>query len=99
MKSLVLLTGTNETLKYAESLQQFGEVKILRYDTPGGSDQSLYLGVKEVAPDFIVYVGSRWGPQPSITTLANINNSIAPMIHLCSDAADSPWWDLLREYH
>lgn len=99
MKSLVLLTGTNETQKYAESLRAFGEVAILQYDLAGRTDQLLYDLAKEAAPDFIAYIGSRWGHQPSISTLARINEKIAPMAHICSDAADQPWWDLLREYH
>lgn len=70
----------------------------LAYDSPGVTEASLYASAKAAAPDFIVYIGSRWGLQPSISTLATINEKIAPMIHLCSDAADVPWHDLLRDY-
>lgn len=99
MKLLVLLTGTNETLKYAESLEMFGPVSTLQYDVSGRSDQLLFDKAKEAAPDFIAYIGSRWGYQPTISTLSRINEKLAPMVHICSDAADQPWWDLLREYH
>ncbi len=99
MRSLVLKTQTNETDKYAQSLEIFGPVDTLVYDIIERSDQSLYNKANEVAPDFIAYIGSRWGHQPSIATLARINETIAPMVHICSDAADNPWWDLLRAYH
>ncbi len=99
MRSLVMITGTNEVTKYAESLEMFGPVSTLQYDLTGRYDQVLFDKAKEAAPDFIAYIGSRWGHQPSISTLARIKEKIAPMVHICSDAADNPWWDLLREYH
>lgn len=101
MKTLFLLTSSNEVLKYSETLAnlKWGDVTHITYDIPGTSDHGLYAAVKAQAPDLIVYVGSRWGLQPAITTLCKITNSIAPMIHLCSDAADMPWYDLLRDYH
>lgn len=100
LKSLFLITGTSEVPKYADSLRNLnlGEVGMLQYDLVDRSDQLLYSKIKEFAPDFIVYVGGVFGKQPSIAALAHITNNIAPMIHLCSDAADQPWWDLLRRY-
>lgn len=100
-KALFLSTSTNETTKYGESLECIGgwEVGWVRYDEPEVTDQTLYTAVKGHAPDFMVYIGSRWGPQPSTHTLAQLNANVAPMVHLCSDAADPPWWDLLKEYH
>lgn len=101
LKSLFLITGTSEVPKYADSLRNLnlGEVGMLQYDLVDRSDQLLYSKIKEFAPEFIVYVGSVFGKQPSIAALAHITDKIAPMIHLCSDAADSPWHHLLREYH
>lgn len=101
MKALFLLTGSSEVLKYAQGFEnlKFGEVVHMRYDEPGRSEQMLYDRVKDAKPDLIVYVGSRWGLIPSIATLAQINSKVAPMVHFCSDAADYPWHDLLREYH
>lgn len=101
MKSLFLSTSTNECSKYPESLRKlgWGEVETQFYDTPGVTDSGRYEAIQAYAPDFIVYIGSRWGIQPAIATLCKINYSVAPMIHLCSDAADMPWHDLLREYH
>jgi hypothetical protein len=101
MKALFLLTSTNEVLKYFEGLAALPgwEATSLFYDQIGGSEQLLYSRTKEYAPDLIVYIGSRWGMTPSTAILANMNNHIAPSIHICSDAADVPWWDMLLDYH
>lgn len=96
----MLSTSSNETTKYAHSFEVGvgGNVDILRYDGEFTQEAALYSAAKDLAPDFIIYIGSAWGPQPSLATLARINAKIAPMVHLCSDAADPPWWHLLREY-
>lgn len=101
MHSLFLSTSSNETDKYAESIRilHYGDVSMVRYDPLDSSDQVIWGKIKEKSPDFVVYVGSRWGKQPSISCLSQINAKVAPMIHLCSDAADQPWFDLLRDYH
>lgn len=100
MKALFLLTGTNETVKYADSLGGLGhEIDHLRYDLPGLSDEKLYAQIKEKAPDLVVYIGSRWGKTPSTSILSCIANRVAPSVHICSDAADPPWHDMLRDYH
>ena len=99
MKTLFLVTGTNEVVKYADSLGGLGhQIRLLRYDLPGLSDATLFSRIKEEAPEFIVYIGSRWGQQPGASALASINAKIAPMVHICSDAADTPWHDALRQY-
>lgn len=96
----MLSTSSNETTKYAHSFEigVGGKVDIIRYDTEEASETKLYADVKAAKPDFIIYIGSAWGRQPALATLTNINAKIAPMVHLCSDAADPPWWPLLREY-
>lgn len=99
MKSLVLSTSTNETTKYSDGLKRFGEVKLLAYDTLGHSESLMLAQAREYQPNLIVYIGSRWGQMPSMAALAQMNSSLAPMVHICSDAADPPWWDLLQEYH
>lgn len=101
MRTLFMSTSSNETDKYCDTFRalKWGEVEMLRYDVGGTTDSGRYESIKAFAPDFIVYIGARWGIQPAIATLCKINHSIAPMVHICSDAADPPWHDLLREYH
>ena len=101
MKAVFLETSTSEVQKYGDGLRslKWGEVLSLKYDLPGGSEDLLYERAHEFKPDLIVYIGTRWGPQPSIVTLSRMTQKIAPTVHICSDAADMPWWDLLRTYH
>lgn len=100
MKAVMLSTSSNETTKYAHSLESVigSPVEIIRYDTGHAHESTLYEQVVAAKPEFVLYIGSAWGVMPSTTMLAKINHHIAPMVHLCSDAADPPWWPLLREY-
>ena len=101
MRILFLSTSSNETIKYAESLGCLNpeSVAIIRYDDENYVDSLVIAKAKEYAPDFTVYIGSRWGAQVTILTLARLNAEIARTVHICSDAADPPWHDLLMEYH
>lgn len=101
MRSLFLSTSSGETYKYLESLEclNLGPCSMLRYDAPEETDATVYVKAKAFAPDLIVYIGGCFGKQPATHTLARINGDIAPMVHICSDASDAPWWGLLRQYH
>ena len=110
MKALFVTSATNETIKYAESFACMPgcETKSVRYTNrkprkgglveQGLLDAEVYQAALDYQPDFIVYIGSRWGEIVAIETLQNLNRNVAPAVHLCSDAADHPWWDLLEEY-
>ncbi len=101
MRILFLSTSSGETDKYASSLACLkpDSVRIVRYDVPEYAEALMVYNAKQYAPSFIVYIGSRWGPQPTILTLAKLNSEVAPMVHICSDAGDPPWHDRLAEYH
>lgn len=100
MKAIFLVTATSEVSKYVESLAnlKLGPVEALRYDQVGGSDTLLFERVREHKPDLMVYIGQVFGRIPPISILTSIRD-ICPSVHICSDAADQPWWDLLRKYH
>lgn len=107
MKGLFVTSATNETIKYGESFEYLGhEVRTAKYTnrigkpgqgTRGLGDAEILRQAHEYQPDLIVYIGSRWGDLLSIAALHELR-TIAPSIHICSDAADDPWWDLLEEY-
>lgn len=100
MRVLFASTGSGDTDKYPRSLRCLGhEVDTIRYDIPGANDQRLTRQIAQHGADLIVYIGSRWGATISPAALAYINANIAPTVHICSDAADPPWHDLLRQYH
>lgn len=100
-KILFITSSSNETSKYAESLACLNpeSIAILPYDDANYVESLVMTKAKEYGPQLIVYIGSRWGPQVSILTLALLNAQVAPTVHICSDAADPPWWDLLMDYH
>jgi hypothetical protein len=107
VKGLFVTSATNETIKYGESFEYLGhEIKTAKYTnrvgkpgqgTTGLADEVILQQAQDCQPDLIVYIGSRWGDLLSIAALKTLRD-IAPTIHICSDAADDPWWDLLIEY-
>lgn len=103
MKVLALITYTDCENKY-RSLQALGhEVLTEQYDDrPHERHGELVDLAKRVNPDFILYIGApgeehHHRPVPKADVLRAINK-VAPMVHMCDDAADHPWWPLIQEY-
>jgi hypothetical protein len=100
MKTLFFTTGTRDCEKLWQSYINLGhETHVMRYDVPG---INMVEVAKAYAPEVIIYIGAigdfHFGlPVPSPDVLEAVGR-VAPMVHLCSDAADPPWWDLLNEY-
>ncbi len=100
MRAIVLTTSTPDTEKLISSFTALHPAtEVIRYDVPGVDVARI---AEERRPDFIVYIGAirqfhnQWVPDAE--TLARANRA-APMVHICSDAADPPWWPVLEEYH
>lgn len=108
MKAFFITSGTNETHKHHESFACLpdNEVRCYQYhykknsSTPSGDvlDSEIYKAAGTYDPDLIVYVGAVSGNIPSQGLFLRLKNEIAPTVHLCSDAADEPWWPLLKQY-
>jgi Glycosyl transferases group 1 len=106
MRGMVFTTGTPDTIKLVRSFQSLGhETQVVQYDASPASGQNhvdMLACVTAWKPDVIVYIGAiktihhSW--VPSTQELCEINH-IAPMIHICSDAADTPWHQSLEEYN
>lgn len=102
MRVLALITYTDCENKY-RSLQSIGhEVFTQQYDNrPHSQHHELVDTAKSWKPDFILFIGAieqyhgRPVPQPDI--LRALNN-VAPMVHMCDDAGDPPWWPMLEIY-
>ena len=78
------------------------EVHARRYDDrPHDLHGDLVDEAAALAPDLIIYIGALEGchdkPVPTIDTLCRLND-IAPMVHLCGDAGDQGWWNMLELY-
>lgn len=105
MRGLVFTTGTPDTIKLVRSFEALGhDTVVIQYDvgpTSGPRQIDMLTEVERVRPDVIVYIGAikeihhSW--VPSTGELCEING-IAPMVHICSDAADPPWWASLEDY-
>lgn len=103
MKALFLTTHTADCENKWRSLCCLGHaVQVIQYDDrPHDRHLELIEEARLVQPDIIVYLGAiekyHGRPVPSTDVLRWLND-VAPMVHLCGDASDEPWWDLLREY-
>jgi hypothetical protein len=105
LKALVLTTGTPDTFKLVGSFEALGHpTDVVRYDVcpkNGPNHIDIVHEVRSRAPDIVIYIGAiksihhSWVPGTGELVAAN---KIAPMVHICSDAADPPWWADLEEY-
>lgn len=100
MKILHFPTGTPDNEKLILSVQALGhELHVFQYDVPGFDIVGTMAALR---PDVGIYIGAirefhnEW--VPSAETLAQAN-AIAPMIFICPDSADPPWWPVIEEYH
>src|SRR5712692_6575402 len=98
MKALVLVTWADCENKW-RSLEAVGhEVHIRQYDMLYPDIQHIEVEAAEfINPDFIVYIGHIDSARPKLLPhiLRHLGN-VAPLIHMCNDAADEPWWEWLE---
>ena len=101
MKAIIFTTSTVDTHKLIRSFLCLGhETEVHRYDVgPQGIDM---VGITAGArPDLVIWIGAikrmHHSFVPDFDILARVN-AIAPMVHICSDAADPPWWPDLEEF-
>ncbi len=99
MKAIVFSTSTPDTEKLIQSFT--GVVKdtvVHRYDVP---DFNMALIAEHVKPDVMIYIGAVTEHHHNVPTMDMLcrTNHVAPLIHICSDSADPPWWHWLNEYN
>lgn len=75
------------------------ETSVFRYDITGRPrDKEILEHAKGFAPDITFYVSAVAGSGiPTVSTLKSLRD-MAPLIHLCGDAADYPWLGPLLMY-
>lgn len=102
MKVLCLVTFTDCENK-VRSLQACGhEVLVAQYDDrPHERHGELVDIARQTRPDMILFIGAveefHHRPVPLPDVLRAIN-AVAPMVHMCDDAGDHPWWPWLETY-
>lgn len=61
-------------------------------------DAEMLTAAKERKPDIQIYISAWEGDfVPTTETLGELN-SIAPLVHMCFDAGDPPWWPQIQEF-
>lgn len=108
MRAFFIVTRTNEMHKHYESFSCLGhQYTTYTYHHPKGQnkfpsgkvlDEEILKAASEYAPDLIVYVGACQSNTPSIECFGKLKETVAPTVHLCSDAQDAPWWPELIAY-
>lgn len=102
MKAAFISTSTDNCDPVIGGWSSFNDTPIAwtRYNeaAPQHDDSHLVPFIKDAAPDIAFYIGAAWLPgNPRVETLAEIN-SLAPLVHICFDGGDSPWWPKMAEY-
>lgn len=102
MKAAFITTSTDNCNPVVGGWESFNDTPVAwtRYNeaAPEHDDSHLVPFIKDAAPDIAFYIGAAWLPgNPRVETLAEIN-SLAPLVHICFDGGDSPWWPKMAEY-
>lgn len=103
MRVLFFVTHTPNCEPFWRSLEAIGhEVKVQQYDDRPHDRHPEFVDLAlAVCPDFMVVIGA-YEPshgRPVIRPcIFRDLKSVAPLIFLCGDAADDPWWPVLNQY-
>lgn len=103
MEVLVLKPHSVDSSNYWSGLQSLGHnIGLLQYDImPHDKHIELVETARKLKPDAIIFIGAHersFGlPVIQPDNLKRFKE-IAPLIHMCGDAGDEPWWDQLQMY-
>ena len=100
MKALFVVPPHHEPNLIVKAWSSWNEPAVHKTFDPWGApeDREILQTAKHASPDVIFYVGGNEAPGlPSHDTLRALR-SIAPMAHLCWDATDEPWHNVLEAY-
>ena len=100
MRSLFITTKTSDCDNHVKAWKSvYGETAHRTFDHMGLRNDWMFLDwAREIEPDVIFYIGANQAPgNPKPDTLRALR-AFAPMVLLCSDAADTPWHPVLNQY-
>ena len=102
VRALVFTTGTRDCYKLWQSLEALEhQLTLVRYDI---STIDFETTARYHQSDLMIYIGACCDDFPETGALTPTPdqlaaaNRVSPMVHLCSDAADPPWWPRLEAY-
>jgi hypothetical protein len=100
MKALFVTTRTGDCSNHVQAWEAVAGPADRIMHTPNGvrNDMAILKVAKQERPSVIFYIGGASGPGiPMVETFSRLR-SVAPLVNLCSDAADEGWQERLREY-
>lgn len=101
MKALFYTTKTVDCANHVRAWDSFSKIPAyhLTFDHRYiRNDWQLIEAVEKIRPDVVFYIGANQAPgNPKPTTFQTARKS-APLINICSDAADIPWHKVLVAY-
>ena len=103
MKILVLKPHSLDSENYWSNLTKLGhQINLVQYDNrPHDKHYEIVDLIRQYKPDVAIYIGAHEAsfglPTIQPDNLCRIKD-IVPLIHMCGDAGDEPWWDQLRLY-
>ena len=100
MKALFVTTGTVDTINHIAAWESVhGMAPVVSFETGGfPNHDEIVASAKRHSPEVIFYIGAVNGSGlPCVHTFRELR-SIAPLVNLCSDAADVPWHPVLEYY-
>jgi hypothetical protein len=104
MRGLIFTTGSRDTEKMYQSFTyQYPDSMVVQYDKP---NLDMVHIAQSFRPDIIVWIGAHRGshhipgvrPVPDTAELVRVGR-VAPMVHLCPDSGDTPWWPEIEDFH
>ncbi len=100
MRALFITTQTNDCMNHIRAWESWaGPAEHVPYTHLGiRNDQPIVDRVEKSRPDVTFYIGANQAPgNPRPDALKKIK-AVAPLVNLCSDAADRPWHRTLMDY-
>lgn len=103
MKIIVLKPHSLDSENYWSSLTRLGhQINLIQYDSLlHDQHHEIITFMQSNKPDVAIYIGAceaSFGlPTIRPDDLCRIRD-LVPLIHMCGDAGDEPWWDQLRLY-
>jgi hypothetical protein len=103
VRVIFFITHTPNCEPLWRSLESLGhDVRAVQYDDRPHDRHGEFVDVvRDFQPDFVVFLGayepSHGRPVLREETLLRVRE-ISPLIFLCGDAADDPWWPVLESY-
>lgn len=101
MKALFLTTQTFDCFNHVQAWNSaFPRCEHVTFDHGGiRNDWQLVEAAEKSKPDIIFYIGACNAPGCPKPSGFRELRSIAPLVNVVSDAADTPWHPFLRNYH